>query len=351
MGLYLDATDEQLQFVLAVAKTTTALEFNSSAIDWLAGTPSTTPVQNAGTSNDITDVDLVAAPGGSTQRIVKEFSIYNKDSVQATVTVKWDKVAGSLERIYCKVTLDPDDTLHYEDVKGFYTTDRWGNTKLPPVLPGSLLNSVVKTSGTTFTTGPRTTRLWLRMRGGGGAGGGVTSSASTGAGGGGGSEGGWLDAFVYVTPSTAYTYQVGAAGTGSSGADGGNGTASTFIIGSTTYSASLGNGGKVGTAAATGVALGGAAPAVATGDANNVTEINGSGSPGSPGLWISASVVASGKGGGEGGGNSLKTSATGNAAIANTGSGGGGACQVSAGGAAAGGAGAAGFVEIDEYTG
>lgn len=343
--LVLDATDEQIQIVLAAAVTTNQLEFNSSYKDWVAGTPSLTPVQQAGTSNSTTDVDIVTAPAASTQRQVLAIAIYNKDTVAATVTVKHDKAAT--ERIIGKFALQVDDSLHYEDGRGWYALDAFGCLKSTILSLGSFIKTTVKTSGTTFVTDARTRLLLIRLIGGGGAGGGCTSAASQGGFGGGGSSGGYLEKVISVQPSTTYTVQVGAAGTGSSGADGGAGTTTTFAANGITYTAQAGLGGINGATAVTGVALGGAAPAVSTNG-----DMNGTGCPGEPGFWSAASTGCSGRGGGVqgfgGGGNSRKTTGAGNIGVG-YGAGGGGAAQNNNGGAAAGGDGTAGVIIVEEY--
>ena len=340
----LDATDEQLQMVLAAAAAANALEWNSAVKDWVAGTPSLTPVQLAGTSNGVTDVDVATAPGASTQRQLLSFSIYNKDTAVATVTVKHDK-AGT-ERIIVKASLQVGDSLHYEDGRGWYCTDPWGNEKKLTLVAGSFLKSTTYTSGTSHTTDSRCGMMFVRLLGGGGAGGGVTTGAATGAGGGGGSSGGYLEKTIVALPNTAYTYAIGAAGAAASGLDGGDGGDTTFAANGVTYTAGKGLGGKVGTAAAASTVLGGAAPAVGTNG-----DVNGSGEPGSPAFWITAAVVVSGKGASSlfgGGGNAKTVTGAGNDAIGQ-GAGGGGAVQTSNGGASAGGAGQEGMLVVEEY--
>lgn len=74
-----------------------------------------TELASEGALNGTTEVELVAAPGASTRRLVRAVEIHNKDTAAVTVTVS-KKVASTLYRI-AKVTLDPDDTLVIDSVR------------------------------------------------------------------------------------------------------------------------------------------------------------------------------------------------------------------------------------------
>jgi hypothetical protein len=67
-----------------------------------------------GTSNSTTPVEMVAAPGASTKRIIKSMTVYNADSAAATVTITFDNNVN--ERIINKTTLDAGDQLYIDDV-------------------------------------------------------------------------------------------------------------------------------------------------------------------------------------------------------------------------------------------
>lgn len=73
-----------------------------------------------GVLNGTTPVTLVAAPAGGTNRLVKTITVYNDDT--AAVTVELRKVSGGGTRILCRVTLDVDDTLVWNDVVGLDDT-------------------------------------------------------------------------------------------------------------------------------------------------------------------------------------------------------------------------------------
>lgn len=63
---------------------------------------------NDGASNNTSEVTIVAAPASGKRRIVKSLNIYNKDTVSATVELRYK---ASSTRIICKTTLSTGDTL------------------------------------------------------------------------------------------------------------------------------------------------------------------------------------------------------------------------------------------------
>ena len=152
-----------------------------------------------------------------------------------------------------------------------------------------------------------------------------------------------------MSPSTAYSYVIGAAGVGVSSADGTTGGDSTFTVGGTVVTAKGGPGGiKCTPSAALSVNAGGAASPISTNG-----DLNGSGAPGGYGvtLIVGSAVVASGAGGSSAlgsGGLGLTLAGTGNAAIGFGGGGGGSATGASV--AQTGGNGSAGVIIVDEYT-
>ena len=111
--IYLDSSILSLQAVLAGAKTTNQLDCTVCFYD----VPSQTKtgfqeyrgaIKRTAT-NDTTDVTICAAPSAGVTRNIKMISIYNKDTVSATVTVKTDD--GTTEFIICKRTLLTTETL------------------------------------------------------------------------------------------------------------------------------------------------------------------------------------------------------------------------------------------------
>jgi len=69
---------------------------------------------NDGTFNSTTDVTIVSAPGASTRRVIKSITVQNKDTAAVTVILLYDN--NGTQRQIGKWTLDPDDTLIYNDV-------------------------------------------------------------------------------------------------------------------------------------------------------------------------------------------------------------------------------------------
>jgi hypothetical protein len=117
-----------LQVVLGGAVTTNELEV---MVDYIVHTPSgvtATPATSQAASSGASDVTILAAPTKSAEsREPIRVSIYNKDTVNATPTVKLDN--GTTERIVIKAVLATLETLHFEKGRGWYSTDANGAIK------------------------------------------------------------------------------------------------------------------------------------------------------------------------------------------------------------------------------
>jgi len=111
----LDTTTKSIEILLGGAITTNQLVYVTSYADVTAST--FTPGSADGLTNNTTPVTVINSPAASTQRMVKEMSIYNNDTVSATVTVRLND--NSTMRIVYVVTLQAGETLEYSDVKGF----------------------------------------------------------------------------------------------------------------------------------------------------------------------------------------------------------------------------------------
>lgn len=204
------------------------------------------------------------------------------------------------------------------------------------------------TSGSgTYTTPTGARWLRLRMVGGGGAGGGCkATSASQHSVGSGGAGGGYVEHWI-ASPSSSYSYAVGAAGAaGAAGADGGNGGDTTF----STYAANGGTGGYSGNATTSLDALVGGVGGTTTGS----PDIGRSGEIGGTGMaFINSAVILPGHGGSSpfGGGGRWGTPAASGAGVAaqGAGSGGSGAGNLQSQSARAGGAGTAGLIIVEEF--
>ena len=120
--IVLDQPSKKMEVVLAGAVTTSQLDVNCYYFDQYPQAQ-TQPRNghNYVATNSTTDVTAVAAPGlVGIRRNVFSLSVYNKDSAQATVTVKIDD--GGSERILVKQTLNAGDSLNYEHGAGWTFT-------------------------------------------------------------------------------------------------------------------------------------------------------------------------------------------------------------------------------------
>lgn len=129
----LDATTKKLQIILAGAVTTTELPFVATYVD--VTTTTYVPGEQDGTSNGGTAVDVVASPAASTQRQVKFLSVYNADTVVATVTVRYNNNATTRKLVVA--ALPVGYTLTYVDGEGWKVTDTAGSTVLVTTVSGA----------------------------------------------------------------------------------------------------------------------------------------------------------------------------------------------------------------------
>jgi hypothetical protein len=135
--IVLSETTDKIQVVLSGAITTNQLQCMSSwrdvtATTYIAG-------RTLINTNSGTDVDIVGPPLSSTQRIVDFISVYNNDTVNATVTIKLD--ANGVEYILWRGTLATGESVQYTDDSGFISTDTFGRLKT-----ASFANSGIPTS-------------------------------------------------------------------------------------------------------------------------------------------------------------------------------------------------------------
>ena len=113
--IILSETTDNLQVVLGGAITTNQLQCFTA---WRDRTSSTFIAgRTVINTNSTTDVTIAAAPASSTQRVIDYISIYNRDTVNATVTVKLD--ANGTEYILFKCTLATGESIQYQEGVGF----------------------------------------------------------------------------------------------------------------------------------------------------------------------------------------------------------------------------------------
>ncbi len=212
---------------------------------------------------------------------------------------------------------------------------------------GGVRSFQVFTSGTaaTYTKPANVTSILVEVLGGGGAGGGAAGSTGTASGGGGGG-GGYARLYI-ASPSSTYTYTVGAGGTaGTAGNNPGNsGGTTTFSASSLQATGGAGGNGSANSATVTGANQG-------VGGIGSNGNINSAGGCGSPGIVLLGSTGAAliGSGGPSiygGGGAPTGSNTTGAAGI---GYGGGGNGAMASSINQQGGAGSAGLIIVWEFS-
>lgn len=123
--LILTETTDNLQVVLAGAVTTNQLNCLTSWRD--ITTTGFVPGRTVTNTNSTTDVNLAPAPAASTQRVVDFVSVYNADTVTATITVKFD--ANGTEYVLFKAALATTERIEYTDAKGWQVYNNLGAVK------------------------------------------------------------------------------------------------------------------------------------------------------------------------------------------------------------------------------
>jgi len=136
--IVLTSTDK-IQIVLAGNITANHLQCSSFWRDVTATTY--TPGRSLAVSNNTTDVDFIASPGESTQRIIDFLSVYNTDTVNSTVTIKID--ASGTDYILWKGILATGELLQYNDKAGFTVMTIAGAIKQSQMLGAN--NAVINT--------------------------------------------------------------------------------------------------------------------------------------------------------------------------------------------------------------
>lgn len=123
--IVLTETTDNLQVVLGGAVATNQLRCMASWRDITAS--AYTPGRTLTNTNSTTDVNVVPAPGASTQRVVDFLSIYNADTAAATVTLKLD--ANGTEYEVFKATIGVAERIEYAEGTGFKVYNNLGAQK------------------------------------------------------------------------------------------------------------------------------------------------------------------------------------------------------------------------------
>lgn len=123
--IILSATTDKIQVVLGGSVTANQLECLATWRD--VTTDTFTPGRTIAVTNNTSDVDIVGSPSSSTQRVVDHISVYNKDTVSATVTVKFD--ANGTEYILFKALVDTGEKVEYTNEGGWKVLTNVGSIK------------------------------------------------------------------------------------------------------------------------------------------------------------------------------------------------------------------------------
>jgi hypothetical protein len=90
-----------------------------------------TPGRTIVLTNNTTDVDVTGSPAVSTQRVVDFISVYNADTINSIVIIKFD--ANGVDYILWKGVLATGESVQYTDDSGFVSTDNFGRVKTSTV--------------------------------------------------------------------------------------------------------------------------------------------------------------------------------------------------------------------------
>jgi hypothetical protein len=155
--IILSETTDNLQVVLGGTVTTNQLKCFTS---WRDRTSTTFVAgRTVAVTNNTTDVNLAAAPASSTQRVIDYISVYNDDTVNATVTIKLD--ANGTEYILFKTTLATGEKIEYHEGQGFKViansgavkqSINQGNNTIGTALTAVVLGSDVTNNNATLNT-------------------------------------------------------------------------------------------------------------------------------------------------------------------------------------------------------
>lgn len=113
--IVLSATTRKIQVVLGGVVATNQAQCYAA---WRDITTTTyVPGDAVVLTNNTTDVDLVAAPASSTQRVIDRISVFNNDSATITVRVKLD-VSGT-DTILARAVLAVNELLEFSEGSGW----------------------------------------------------------------------------------------------------------------------------------------------------------------------------------------------------------------------------------------
>lgn len=141
--LILSQITDTLQIVLGGSITTNHCQAYASWRD--ITTTAFTPGRSVGVTNNTTAVNLVAAPGASTQRVIDTISVNNNDTANVALTVRFN--ANGTTYDLWKGTLMPGEHLEYIDGTGFRLMSARGTENITQSLQ-TFLSPVTNTFNT-----------------------------------------------------------------------------------------------------------------------------------------------------------------------------------------------------------
>ena len=156
--IILTETTDRIQIVLAGNVTANHLQCVAFWRD--VTTTAFTPGRSVAVSNNTTDVNIVASPAASTQRIIDLLTVYNTDTANATVTIKFDAIGT--DYTLWRGILGVGEMLQYNDKNGFSVLTIAGAVKQSQMLGANnaavnAMNIVVMTGDVTNNNGTANT--------------------------------------------------------------------------------------------------------------------------------------------------------------------------------------------------
>ena len=124
--LILSGTTDKIDVLLGGSVTTNQLDCYTAYRD--VTTSTFAPDRNITTTNNTTAVHIVDSPAADTQRVVDFVSVYNNDTANAVVTIRFTD--GTHERILYKATLSTGEKIEYKDAQGWQSYNAIGAAKL-----------------------------------------------------------------------------------------------------------------------------------------------------------------------------------------------------------------------------
>jgi hypothetical protein len=123
--IILSAQTDKLEAILAGAKTAND---NPCFTSWRDRTSTTFVAgRTAINTNGTSAVDISGSPGASTQRVVDSITVFNADTANITITIRFN--ANGTTYILFKATLSTGEMLMYQEGRGFYVMSNAGSVK------------------------------------------------------------------------------------------------------------------------------------------------------------------------------------------------------------------------------